>query len=114
MKYLKTIDQLNEAKTSPEESQLERIIRKFDSKYHEFRYKIYDIYESYDEEDVWFVDYITQQDYDNKGESILAGALREVSDRYGVDVYLRYESYDPDLYKKSNRDRKTKKDYKIV
>jgi hypothetical protein len=65
-------------------------IQEFDKANHEFRFKSYDVY---DHKGDIFVEYVTQQDYNNEGKSVLVDKLNDfkrVNYIMNQNIYLHY------------------------
>jgi hypothetical protein len=113
MKYVKTFGEfvnennINEANKKVEKA-IDNVLDAFDDANHEWRYKTYDVQEYGGD---WFVNWITQEDYNNDGEEVLAEELYEVAEEFDVDIYLYYIVRDDDT---GNNNVRTKKGYTKV
>ena len=58
-------------------------IQEFDKANHEFRFKSYDVY---DHKGEIFVEYVTQQDYNNEGKQM----LKDLLSNFQYPIYLHY------------------------
>ena len=58
-------------------------IQEFDKANHEFRFKSYDVY---DHKGDIFVEYVTQQDYNNEGKQM----LKDLLSNFQYPIYLHY------------------------
>ena len=58
-------------------------IQEFDKANHEFRFKSYDVYDHNGE---IFVEYVTQQDYNNEGKQM----LKDLLSNFQYPIYLHY------------------------
>ena len=58
-------------------------IQEFDKANHEFRFKLYDVY---DHKGDIFVEYVTQQDYNNEGKQM----LKDLLSNFQYPIYLHY------------------------
>ena len=58
-------------------------IQEFDKANHEFRFKSYDVY---DHKGEIFVEYVTQQDYNNDGKQM----LKDLLSNFQYPIYLHY------------------------
>ena len=58
-------------------------IKAFDKANHEFRFKSYDVY---DHKGDIFVEYVTQQDYNNEGKQM----LKDLLSNFQYPIYLHY------------------------
>ena len=58
-------------------------IQEFDKANHEFRFKSYDVY---DHKGEIFVEYVTQQDYNNEGKHM----LKDLLSNFQYPIYLHY------------------------
>lgn len=88
---------------------VENLIHKFDKENYLFRFKLYDVYEYKNE---LFVEYVTQQDHDGNGKSILIDLLSDISFAEDVNIYLYYVVRDE--FRSDDRDYFTKKGFKLI
>ena len=88
---------------------VENLIHKFDKENYFFRFKLYDVYEYKNE---LFVEYVTQQDHDGNGKSILIDLLSDISFAEDVNIYLYYVVRDE--FRSDDRDYFTKKGFKLI
>tara|TARA_R110001599_G_scaffold353611_1_gene594300 strand:- start:147 stop:737 length:591 start_codon:yes stop_codon:yes gene_type:complete len=111
MKHVKLFEEfsINEARWY-DESKAEKAIKDalydFDDINNRFRYKYFDVIQVKNE---IFIDWITQEDYNNDGESLMIEHLKHLAKQYNVKIFLHYTVRDNDSG--SNRNRKTKKGY---
>ena len=88
---------------------IENLIHKFDKENYFFRFKLYDVYEYKNE---LFVEYVTQQDHDGNGKSMLIDLLSDISFVEDVNIYLYYVVRDE--FRSDDRDYFTKKGFKLI
>ena len=88
---------------------VENLIHKFDKENYFFRFKLYDVYEYKGE---IFVEYVTQQDHDGNGKSMLIDLLSDISFAEDVNIYLYYVVRDE--FRSDDRDYFTKKGFKLI
>ena len=88
---------------------VENLIHKFDKENYFFRFKLYDVYEYKNE---LFVEYVTQQDHDGNGKSMLIDLLSDISFAEDVNIYLHYVVRDD--FRSDNRNHFTKKGFKLI
>ena len=88
---------------------VENLIHKFDKENYLFRFKLYDVYEYKNE---LFVEYVTQQDHDGNGKSMLIDLLSDISFAEDVNIYLYYVVRDE--FRSDDRDYFTKKGFKLI
>tara|TARA_B100000989_G_scaffold256439_1_gene205635 strand:+ start:2126 stop:2431 length:306 start_codon:yes stop_codon:yes gene_type:complete len=88
---------------------VENLIHKFDKENYFFRFKLYDVYEYKNE---LFVEYVTQQDHDGNGKSMLIDLLSDISFAEDVNIYLYYVVRDE--FRSDDRDYFTKKGFKLI
>ena len=88
---------------------IENVIHKFDKENYLFRFKLYDVYEYKNE---LFVEYVTQQDHDGNGKSMLIDLLSDISFAEDVNIYLYYVVRDE--FRSDDRDYFTKKGFKLI
>lgn len=80
-----------------------KVAGKFDEDNEWYRYKSLNVYKNIDQYDttVYYIDYITSEDYDNAGESLLANILaNDVVKKYKITLKMYYtmrDFYDKDF-----------------
>ena len=107
MKHVKLFEEfsINEAESKAEKA-IKDALYDFDDINHKFRFKYFDVIQVKNE---IFIDWITQEDYNNDGEALMIEHLKHLAKQYNVKIFLHYTVRDNDS--KSNRNRKTKKGY---
>ena len=107
MKHVKLFEEfsINEAESKAEKA-IKDALYDFDDINNRFRYKYFDVIQVKNE---IFIDWITQEDYNNDGESLMIEHLKHLAKQYNVKIFLHYTVRDNDSG--SNRNRKTKKGY---